>query len=587
MAKPIPIAADPNGGPGASPRPHKDRGGGRDGGDDGFGALVAQAGRANDAPDARERAPGRDTSARAAAASSGPSEPPGKSESSGKADRPQRVDARPASRAGDDAQSQGGGARQGKAADASASPSPDPGAKVGAAGGARPEADNPDQAARASRTAAAGLATARAASAADGRGAGDNPAQQTVDANAKPAGARAAGDAAARLRAGAGEADGARRQASQTRGRQGPRPDGEHRGGQGREAASRPSDAARPANGGAGRERAEDVIARFSGQRVSVSLSAKTVDGQAPRRVSGDTAIAAQVAASGEDGRGGRGERGRRAGDGGRDRTRADDARAPRAMAADTAARRAAARKAATQEAVAEMRAARTAARAAGDGAATAESASTGGSGDARRAAGRDGGAPTLRAASSPSQSFDPVMQTTQQAAGGSGQGADSPARAGEAQSPAQARPAPAPPVKEQVAVQIQRGLSQGQQRLNIRLQPPELGRIDVKLDVGDDGITRATLSIDQPETLDLLQRDARGLERALQNAGLKTDSNSLSFDLRGGDGREPGAGNGDADADGRDASRQDGEPAGAPPEDAGDVPAALRLSEDGLDIRV
>ncbi len=30
------------------------------------------------------------------------------------------------------------------------------------------------------------------------------------------------------------------------------------------------------------------------------------------------------------------------------------------------------------------------------------------------------------------------------------------------------------------------------------------------------------------------MQRDARGLEKALQDAGLKTDSGSLSFNLRG-----------------------------------------------------
>jgi hypothetical protein len=37
----------------------------------------------------------------------------------------------------------------------------------------------------------------------------------------------------------------------------------------------------------------------------------------------------------------------------------------------------------------------------------------------------------------------------------------------------------------------------------------------------------------ERPETLDILQRDIRVLERALQDAGLKTDQNSLSFDLQ------------------------------------------------------
>ncbi|MBL8705435.1 MAG: flagellar hook-length control protein FliK, partial [Rhodospirillales bacterium] len=60
------------------------------------------------------------------------------------------------------------------------------------------------------------------------------------------------------------------------------------------------------------------------------------------------------------------------------------------------------------------------------------------------------------------------------------------------------------------------------------------LGRIDVKLEVGEDGRVTAQVRAEKPETLELLQRDARGLERALQEAGLRADSGSLSFGLRG-----------------------------------------------------
>jgi flagellar hook-length control protein FliK len=37
----------------------------------------------------------------------------------------------------------------------------------------------------------------------------------------------------------------------------------------------------------------------------------------------------------------------------------------------------------------------------------------------------------------------------------------------------------------------------------------------------------------DRPETLDLLRREVQGLERALQDAGLKTSDNGLQFSLR------------------------------------------------------
>ena len=42
-----------------------------------------------------------------------------------------------------------------------------------------------------------------------------------------------------------------------------------------------------------------------------------------------------------------------------------------------------------------------------------------------------------------------------------------------------------------------------------------------------------AAISAERPETLEMLQRDSKALERALQDAGLRTNSDSLSFSLR------------------------------------------------------
>jgi flagellar hook-length control protein FliK len=89
-------------------------------------------------------------------------------------------------------------------------------------------------------------------------------------------------------------------------------------------------------------------------------------------------------------------------------------------------------------------------------------------------------------------------------------------------------------PVPEQLAVHIQRAARDGLDRIDIRLSPAELGRIEVRLEFGHDGRLTATIAADRPETLDQLQRDARGLERALEAAGLKTDAGGLSFNLRG-----------------------------------------------------
>lgn len=93
--------------------------------------------------------------------------------------------------------------------------------------------------------------------------------------------------------------------------------------------------------------------------------------------------------------------------------------------------------------------------------------------------------------------------------------------------------PQPAAVPLSGVAIEIAGKALAGKNRFEIRLDPPELGRIDVRLDVDRDGNVTSRLTVDRPDTLDLLRRDAAGLERALQEAGLKTANNSLQFSLR------------------------------------------------------
>ncbi len=91
---------------------------------------------------------------------------------------------------------------------------------------------------------------------------------------------------------------------------------------------------------------------------------------------------------------------------------------------------------------------------------------------------------------------------------------------------------APAVPLAG-LAIEIAGKALEGKNRFEIRLDPPELGRIEVRLDVDRDGNVTSRLTVDRADTLDLLRRDASGLERALQDAGLKTADNGLQFSLR------------------------------------------------------
>jgi chemotaxis protein MotD len=92
---------------------------------------------------------------------------------------------------------------------------------------------------------------------------------------------------------------------------------------------------------------------------------------------------------------------------------------------------------------------------------------------------------------------------------------------------------ASAPVPLESLAVEIATRAQGGNNRFEIRLDPPELGRIDVRLDIDRSGNVTSRLVVEKAETLDVLRRDAHQLERALQDAGLKTSDNSLQFSLR------------------------------------------------------
>lgn len=101
------------------------------------------------------------------------------------------------------------------------------------------------------------------------------------------------------------------------------------------------------------------------------------------------------------------------------------------------------------------------------------------------------------------------------------------------------------------IALRIVQASRGGEARFEIQLDPPELGRIDVRLEIGQEGSLRAHLAADRAETLDLLQRDGRILQKALEGAGLKLGQDSLEFSLRdqGGSDRQSAANGADPDS--------------------------------------
>lgn len=84
-----------------------------------------------------------------------------------------------------------------------------------------------------------------------------------------------------------------------------------------------------------------------------------------------------------------------------------------------------------------------------------------------------------------------------------------------------------------QIALHIARAIPQGVDRFSVQLRPAELGAVDIQLDFTDDGHVSALITAERPETLDLLQRDSRALERSLHNVGLQLENGGLSFSLK------------------------------------------------------
>ena len=74
-----------------------------------------------------------------------------------------------------------------------------------------------------------------------------------------------------------------------------------------------------------------------------------------------------------------------------------------------------------------------------------------------------------------------------------------------------------------------------GNTRFELRLDPPELGRVEVRMEVSRDHRVTAVIAADSPQALTELARHARDLEQMLHGAGLELSDSGLSFDLRQG----------------------------------------------------
>jgi len=98
------------------------------------------------------------------------------------------------------------------------------------------------------------------------------------------------------------------------------------------------------------------------------------------------------------------------------------------------------------------------------------------------------------------------------------------------ANTPAAPRPVATP--TQDFASLLARRLDSGATAFELRLDPPQLGRVEAQLIVADDGEAVLALKFENQSTLDLFQRDEAALRAALDTSDFDLNKNRLTFSL-------------------------------------------------------
>jgi hypothetical protein len=85
----------------------------------------------------------------------------------------------------------------------------------------------------------------------------------------------------------------------------------------------------------------------------------------------------------------------------------------------------------------------------------------------------------------------------------------------------------------EQVKINVERAIKDGDSKITVQLKPATLGQVDINLQINDQGTAHILISVEKAETLELLQKDVKNLEKTLAEVGIKTDTSTLNFSLR------------------------------------------------------
>lgn len=117
------------------------------------------------------------------------------------------------------------------------------------------------------------------------------------------------------------------------------------------------------------------------------------------------------------------------------------------------------------------------------------------------------------------------------------------------------------------LAARMAQRAQDGVTRFALRLDPPELGQVAVRLEIDRAGRARAHLTAERPEAVAELARNVRALEHALSEAGVSLAEDAVSVELAS---REGGR-----DAEGFAEGRPSPPAPAKPPSESAPLPAA------------
>jgi hypothetical protein len=73
-------------------------------------------------------------------------------------------------------------------------------------------------------------------------------------------------------------------------------------------------------------------------------------------------------------------------------------------------------------------------------------------------------------------------------------------------------------------------GATDGTQSVTVRLQPSELGQVQIRVDRSNEGMAHVSIMAERPETLQMLQRDEPRLQQTLDLAGVPSNGRIVTF---------------------------------------------------------